>query len=64
MKKTYRVPAIQVTKIISKVIIATSILRTSGADGFGVGGSTTDEGITEGNSRSDNSWDIWGNNED
>lgn len=60
MKKTYISPVAQVTYLTSHAIMSGSIKGVSGASDLGVGGNSSDASVTSGNSRSDNSWDIWG----
>jgi len=54
MKKTYNSPSTKVVKIALHQIVAASQL--------GIGASVTSASVAEG--REDNSWDIWGNNDD
>ena len=68
MKKIYEKPEIQIADVfVSSMMLENSITGTSGADGLGFGGNTSDSGITMGGakergSRSENSdifEDLW-----
>jgi len=60
MKKTeYIVPQTLVVMIQGQELL-NSISSVSGANGLGVGGNTSDEDITSGNSKSSSNWsNIW-----
>ena len=63
MKKTYIIPEIAVTKLVSRKLFLVGSAKLGGSvndvtyGGVSTGGMTSD-------SRQDNSWDIWGTGED
>ena len=59
MKKTYICPELQITRVNTELMIAASITGISGAEGFDLGGSTDDAGITTSNVKNNDWSDIW-----
>lgn len=59
-KKTYIAPVTLSLTVKTCGMIATSITNTQNVDGLGAGGSTSGSGVTAGNVKGSNDWDIWG----
>ena len=59
-KKTYIAPVTLSLTVKTCGMIATSITDASSASGLDVGGGTSESGITAGNVKGSNDWDIWG----
>jgi hypothetical protein len=59
MKKTYIIPELNITKLAVENMIAQSITGTQGADGIGVGGSSSGANVTAGNVKDNESYNVW-----
>ena len=58
-KNIYQAPALTITRVNTEMMIAQSrITGTSGADGLGLGGNTSDAEIVTGNVKG-NSYNVW-----
>ena len=58
MKKIYIIPSLRTTAMVVETLIANSITDTTGVDGLGVGGGTSESVVTSGNVKG-GSYNVW-----